>query len=384
MQHRPRIDSIDLLRGLVMVVMALDHARDFFGASSMDPRDVSQPALFLTRWVTHFCAPVFVFLAGTAAFLYGNRGKTRADVSRFLATRGLWLVVLEFTIVRFGWIFSLDYVFIPAQVIWAIGVSMLALSLLVFLPRPVIAAFGIALIVGHNALDGIRAEDWGRFGWAWMLIHQFGPIPLSETATLFVAYPLVPWIGVIAAGYAFGPVMLLDTPQRDRACLAFGLGATAAFVLLRALAVYGDPQPWAPQATAIETGLAFLNCEKYPPSLLFLLMTLGPTIALLPVFERLRGPLATILVTIGRVPLLYYVVHVPLIHAVAVGLALAIHGDAAWLFGEFPPFAKPEDYGFALPVVYALWLAVVASLIPLCRWFAEVKQRRSDWWLSYL
>ncbi len=384
MGARPRIDSIDLLRGLVMVVMALDHTRDFFGGSSMDPRDVGQPALFLTRWVTHFCAPVFVLLAGTSAWLFGSRGKSRREVSRFLLTRGLWLVALEFTVVRLGWTFSLDYVFVPAQVIWAIGCSMLTLSALVFLPRWAIGAFGLVLVAGHNALDPIRADDLGAARWAWMLLHEFGPLEPRPGTTFFVAYPLVPWVGVIALGYWVGPAFLRDEDERRRILLALGLGACTLFGLLRATNLYGDPTPWTAQGDVTTTLLSFVNCEKYPPSLLFLLMTLGPSLALLPLLEGVRGPLARSLVTIGRVPLLYYVAHVPLIHALAVGFAQVLYADAAWLFGGFPPFAKPDAYGFALPWVYAVWLGVVVALLPLCHWFAGVKQRRSEWWLSYL
>ncbi len=384
MGARPRVDSIDLLRGLVMVVMALDHARDFFGASSLDPRDLGQPALFLTRWITHFCAPVFVFLAGTSAFLYGNRGKTTRDVSRFLLTRGLWLVVLELTIVRLGWLYALDLQLFPAQVIWAIGWSMVTLSLLVFLPRWAMLGFAVALIVGHNAFDGIEAARFGAFDWLWVVLHRGGPLELAPDVTLLVAYPLVPWLGVIAAGYLLGPVFLLEAPARRSRLLRVGLGACAAFLLLRTLDVYGDPRPWTHQGDLFTTALSFIDCEKYPPSLLFLLMTLGPSIALLPVLEHARGRLARTLVTIGRVPLMYYVVHLWLLHAIALVVARVTFGDVGWLVGGWSFLTKPSGYGVGLPFVYALWLLVVVSLLPLCRWFAAVKQRRSDWWLSYL
>jgi uncharacterized membrane protein len=381
---RPRLDSIDLLRGLVMVVMALDHARDFFGASSLDPDDPTQPVLFLTRWSTHFCAPVFVFLAGSSAFLYGTRGKTTRDVSRFLLTRGLWLVVLELTVVRFGWLYAFDLQLFPAQVIWAIGWSMVTLSLLVFLPRWAILGFAIAMIAGHNAFDGVEAARLGAFGWAWVVLHQGGPLELAPDVTLLVAYPLIPWLGVIAAGYALGPAFLLDAPARRGRLLRTGLGACALFVFLRALDVYGDPQAWAFQGELLTTALSFVNTEKYPPSLLFLLMTLGPSIALLPALEHARGRLARTLVTIGRVPLMYYVVHILLLHAVALAVARVTFGDVGWLLGGWSFLTKPSGYGVGLPVVYALWLLVVVSLLPLCRWFAAVKQRRHDWWLSYL
>ncbi|MBW2724037.1 MAG: DUF1624 domain-containing protein [Deltaproteobacteria bacterium] len=384
MSARPRIDSFDLLRGLVMVVMALDHTRDYLAAGGMDPRDLSQPAMFLTRWITHYCAPVFVFLAGVSAFLYGSRGKTLPQVSRFLWTRGLWLIVLELTVVRIGWTFGLAPEFIPAQVIWAIGCSMVALSGLVFLPRSVIAAVGLVMIFGHNLLDGIRAEDFESGGWIWMILHQPGPLHPFEGVMFYVAYPLVPWIGVIAAGYALGPVATLEAQERRRWLLRIGLGACAGFVLLRGLDGYGNPAPWSAEGGVMTSVLSFINCEKYPPSLLFLLMTLGPSIALLSPLESARGWLARTLITIGRVPLFYYVLHIPLIHLVAVGVAIATGFDTAWLFGGFPIFAKPEGYGVGLLGVYVIWFAVVVALIPLCRWFSGVKQRRDDWWLSYL
>ena len=384
MGARPRLDSIDLLRGLVMVVMALDHSRDFFGASSLDPRDLGRPALFLTRWITHFCAPVFVFLAGTSAFLYGTRGKTTRDVSRFLLTRGLWLLVLELTIVRLGWLYALDLQLFPAQVIWAIGWSMVTLSLVVFLPRWAILGFAFALIAGHNAFDGVEAARLGGLAWLWVILHEGGALELAPGVTLLVAYPLIPWLGVIAAGYALGPVMLLDAPERRRRLLRLGLGACAAFVFLRALDVYGDPKPWAIQGDLLTTALSFVNCEKYPPSLLFLLMTLGPSIALLAVLEHARGRLAATLVTIGRVPLMYYVAHIYLLHALALAVSGVTFGEVGWLVGGWSFLTKPSGYGVGLPFVYALWLLAVVSLLPLCRWFAAVKQRRDDWWLTYL
>jgi uncharacterized membrane protein len=269
-------------------------------------------------------------------------------------------------------------------VIWAIGCSMVALSVLVFLPRSIIAAFGLVMIFGHNLLDGISAEDLGSGGWIWMVLHQQGALHPFEGVMFFVAYPLVPWIGVIAAGYALGPVATLDSQERRRWLLRIGLGACAGFVLLRGLDLYGNPTQWSGEGGFLNVALSFINCEKYPPSLLFLLMTLGPSIALLSPLENARGWLAETLITIGRVPLFYYVLHIPLIHLVALGVAALTGFDTAWLFGGFPIFAKPEGYGIPLPWVYVLWLAVVVALIPLCRWFAGVKQRRDDWWLSYL
>ena len=380
---RPRIDSLDWLRGLVMVVMALDHTRDFFGSSGLDPRDVDEPLLFLTRWVTHFCAPVFVFLAGTSAYFYGR--KRPADLPRFLWTRGLWLVVLEWTVVRIGWTFDVVPGFLPMQVIWAIGWSMVALALLVRLPVAWVGAFGLAVIFGHNALDGITPEQLGELGWLWTLVHGFGPLaPIDSPLLPFAAYALIPWVGVIAAGFAFGPVMALPGKSRLHWLVGLGLGATASFLLLRALGAYGDPVPWSVQPTALSTVLSFLNCEKYPPSLLYLLMTLGPALLLLAAVDRTKRPLGRALVTVGRVPLLYYVLHIYLIHAAAIVATTWAGGSLETLWDGFHPMFKAPSAGFDLTIVYTVWVGVVLALYPACRWFAAVKQRRSDWWLSYL
>ena len=381
---RPRVDSLDALRGLVMVVMALDHTRDFFGSSSLDPRDLGDTALFVTRWVTHFCAPVFVFLAGSAAYLYGR--KRPGDLPRFLWTRGLWLVVLEWTFVRVAWTFDLVPGFLPMQVIWAIGWSMVFLAAICRLPVAAIGTIGVAMIVGHNLLDGIEAARFGGLGWAWQVVHGFGPLRDPGAASLvpFVAYALVPWIGVIAAGYAFGTLYALPAERRRHWLLGLGLVLTAAFVVLRAANGYGDPRPWSSQPTGLATFLSFLNCEKYPPSLAFLLMTLGPSIALLGLADRGVGRLGAPLVVVGRVPLFYYVLHIYLIHAAAL-LATAWVGDPLdTLWDGFHPMFKPPGSGFPLPVVYVAWVGVVLALYPACRWFASVKQRRDDWWLSYL
>ena len=372
---RPRLGSVDLLRGLVMVVMALDHVRDFFGSSHLDATDLQHTtlALFLTRWITHFCAPVFVLLAGTGAFLAGARGKTTTELSRFLFTRGLWLIILEVTVVRFGWFFDFDYSRVVFQVIWAIGASMVFLSGLVFLPTAAITAVGVALIAGHNLLDGISPARFGAFGWLWCVLH----VP-----RLPVIYPLVPWIGVMAAGYGLGPLLLRGAAERRRLLAILGVTLALAFVLLRTVNRYGDPSPWSVQANAAFTALSFLNVTKYPPSLLFLLMTLGPAVAALAAAERVSGALAQVFETYGRVPLFYYVLHLYVIHALAIGAAYLGHHDGRAFFTV--GFAFPRDYGFGLPVVYLVWVAVVAMLYLPCRWFADVKQRRREAWLSYL
>ena len=380
---RRRLESIDLLRGLVMVLMALDHTRDFFGAGGVNPRDFADTALFLTRWVTHFCAPTFIFLAGISAFLYGARGRSIGDVSRFLASRGLWLILLEFTLVRIGWSFDLHFDLMVAQVIWAIGASMVLLAGLVYLPRWAIAAVGLTMIAGHNLLDGVRPEQLGAAGWLWHVLHQPGFVALGPHTKLFVLYPLIPWAGVMAVGYAIGPVFHLDRPTRERLLLTAGVALTAGFIVLRATNVYGDPAPWAVQDTRLATVLSFLSCEKYPPSLLYLMMTLGPTLILLALCERVHGRIAGWVAAFGRVPLFFYVLHIFLIHALAVALAWATVGDVGWLFDP-PPRQRPPGFGLSLLGVYVVWIFVVVALQPLCRWFAALKQRRREWWWSYL
>ena len=376
-QDGTRIVSIDLLRGAVMVLMALDHARDFFGAGALNPRDVSEPALFLTRWVTHFCAPVFIFLAGISAFLYGAQGRSTGEVSRFLLSRGAWLIVMEWTIVRFGWTFSIVPTRLVAQVIFAIGVSMIALAVLVHLPRWLIAVIGIATIVGHNMLDGIKAEQFGAAAPLWNLLHQPAMLQLTPDFRFFVLYPLIPWIGVMAAGYALGPVFRLDRETRLHWLLGLGALTTAGFLVLRASNLYGDPAPWVMHDSLTATALSFINCEKYPPSLLYLAMTLGPALLLLAAFEHARGRLADWVATFGKVPLFYYVVHLFALHALAVLYAW-------WLAGFEPLLGKPDGYGLGLTGIYAVWLAVVLVLYPLCRWFAALKRQGRGWWWSYL
>jgi uncharacterized membrane protein len=380
---RVRLDSIDLLRGLVMVLMALDHTRDFFAAGGPNPRDITDPALFLTRWVTHFCAPTFIFLAGVSAFLYGERGRSVRQVSLFLLTRGLWLILIELTLMRVCWTFSFHINVFVMQVIWVTGASMVVLAGLVHLPRWAIATVGLAMIAGHNLLDGIDAEDLGNAAWLWTLLHQPGLIEVAPHIKLFVLYNLVPWSGVMAAGYALGPVFRLDPASRRSFLIRTGAAVTAGFVVLRATNLYGDPAAWSVQASVLRTLLSFVDCEKYPPSLLFLMMTLGPALILLALFERAHGAIAGAITTFGRVPFFFYVVHVAFIHALAVGFAWITVGDIGWMFGSSLS-QKPASYGLNLLGVYAVWLCVVAALYPPCRAFAAVKQRRREWWWSYL
>jgi uncharacterized membrane protein len=390
---RSRVESIDLLRGVVMVVMALDHVRDFLSGARFDPLDLSRTtgALFLTRWVTHFCAPVFVLLAGAGARLWAARGKTRSQLAWFLLTRGLWLVALEFTLVHLGWFFNVEYRLLLGQVIWAIGGSMVALAGLVFLPAWAVAVLGVTLVACNNLLSSVGAGGSGPARWLRVALcsgsFADGPLEPWPGVYLFVAYPLLPWLGVMALGYGLGGLWRLDRGPRRRWLLALGAAFTLLFVALRAVNRYGDPSPWSIQPSGLFTLFSFVNCSKYPPSPLFLLMTLGPAFLALALFDRPAGPLGRVFVTFGRAPLLYYLLHLPLIHLVALGLAYARYGEVGFMFQNVAfagPAQLPAGYGYALPVVYLVWLGVVLMLYPACRWFSGLKARRRAVWLRYL
>lgn len=391
-----RLASIDIIRGAVMVLMAIDHVRVFSGLPAGGPT----AGIFFTRWVTHFCAPAFLFFAGTSAFFYGRR---HGDLSRFLLTRGAWLVLLELTVIRVAWTFNVDFAhYLMAGVIWAIGWCMILLAVLVRLPVPAIGAVGLAIVAGHNLLDPLLPRLIPTMGagigaalWKILYVGFFaGPIMLRpEGPGLIVLYSIVPWIGVMAAGYAFGTILTAEPGRRRRLCLTIGLAATGLFVVLRGFNLYGDPVPWT--ALAHPAGdrppmpalLAFLNTNKYPASLDFLLMTLGPTIALIPLLEGARGALARWLTVFGRVPFFFYVLHIPLIHALALVVSkLRLGAVSPWLFtnhpmGNPPP---PEGYTWSLPLLYGVWLVAVVLLYAMCRWFSSLKAQREEWWLRYL
>jgi uncharacterized membrane protein len=384
-----RLESIDLLRGIVMVIMALDHVRDFFMPTNVSATDLSQTwtALFFTRWITHFCAPVFVFLAGTSAYLMRAKGKSPAELSKFLFTRGIWLVLLEITVVRFGWSFNVTYANTSLQVIWAIGLSMIALALLVRLPLWAIAVFGFANVLLHNLLDKITFESASLSGLLWTILHQEGGITVFPGVNFYVVYPLIPWLGVIALGYVFGQVFSQSAADRYKTLLYLGLAMMLSFIALRLTNLYGDPDPWSVQKNGLYTLLSFINCAKYPPSLLFLLMTLGPAITLLAFLEHVSGAIAQPFIIFGRVPLFYYIVHLPLIRGLATLASYWQLGHFQWkLLRWEAPFnvAIPPEYGYNLPGVYLWWIGIVLLLWPLCRWFAIVKQRSRSPWLSYL
>jgi uncharacterized membrane protein len=387
--------SIDAVRGLAMVLMTLDHTRDFFHANSLlhnpETLEVTTPSIFFTRWITHFCAPAFVLLAGVGAFLWAEKGRSRREQSWFLFTRGIWLVLLELTVIRcLGWYFNFNYEDTPLGVIWAIGWSMIALAGLVYLPRRTIAVVAVAILVGHNLLDDVEAETFGSLGWLWNILHHGEGFQVLPGRVFRPVYPVLPWIGVIALGYVCGPRMSPRYPHRLRFFLQMGMGLTAGFILLRAVNVYGDPERWELYlGNPLATACSFVNCEKYPPSLLYLLMTLGPTFLALALFESRPKLAVTPLLTLGRVPFLFYLLHLPLIHGLAVLASLARYGDARWLF-DTPPWSSssreiyPEEYGYSLPVVYAIYFFVLVVLYPVCKRFADYKRRTRAWWLSYL
>ena len=409
-----RIASIDIVRGVVMLLMAIDHVRVYSGLPAGGPA----PGIFLTRWITHFVAPAFIFLAGTSAFLHGRKLAGTGALARFLLSRGLWLIFLELTILRIAWTFNFDFShYLLAGVIWVIGWCMVLLAGLIFLPTPALAAFGLLVVFGHNILDhyaSILVPAIQNSHWAWLaqILYFGGPIQLGEHGpTLFVLYSIVPWIGVMALGYIFGRVMIIDSQSRRRLCLALGTAAIVLFLILRGFNLYGDPRPWsAPAPTTAQQShpsssataaapvsprrpqapawISFLNTNKYPASLLFLLMTLGPMFIALALLEHTHGRLADTMTMFGRVPFFYYALHIPLIHLLAVFVSIFRLGYVSpWLFVNHPVLVPPAPAGYvwSLGLLYLVWgIALVVLYFP-CRWFAAVKQQRKDIkFLSYL
>lgn len=380
-----RLTSIDMLRGLVIILMVLDHTRDYFmaGAFTRDAVDpaTSYPALYLTRWITHLCAPSFVFLAGVSAFLKGARDGDARSLSWFLFSRGLWLIFLEIVVVNFGWNFAVAGPLM--QVIWAIGVSMVVLSALIWLGPRVVLLLGVAIVAGHNLLDPIDPPDLGQAALAWNFIHE-GQFIRPWGIPTFVAYPALPWLGIMCLGYGLGGLFLKPQNERIRTLLILGAGFIMIFLILRGLNLYGDPRPWTGFADPAQTAMSFFNVQKYPPSLHFTLVTLGISFLLLVGFEKLRGRAGELFLTYGRVPLFVYVLHIYLIHALQLAIGVAMGFSASAFIRVFQDPAKQAGWGFDLPWVYAVWLLVLAILFPLARWFGAVKRRRRDWWLSYL
>ena len=389
---KTRIASIDIVRGLVMVIMALDHTRDFFHADVglFDPTDLTKtnPFLFFTRWITHFCAPTFVFLSGISAYISRQRKSTK-ELSWFLFTRGLWLVLLEFTVVRFGIIFNLYYDFIIFQVIWVIGASMIVLSALVYLPQKIILALGLILIFGHNLLDVIRLNPGEPGHFIWAIMQQSGFFPIASESVVLAAYPLLSWLGIMLTGYGIGFLYdkEFDATRRRRILIYSGIACLAVFIVLRFTNAYGDPSPWSIQKNLTFTFLSFLNVTKYPVSLLYTLLMMGPVLMLLPLLEKITTKAVEPLRIIGRVPLFYYILHFYLIHLSSLILYMINYGKS-WSDLDFHFSAGfggiPAGAGYGLPWVYVAWILIVTSLYPVCRWYHRYKTQHNQWWLGYL
>lgn len=384
-----RILSIDLLRGLVMVIMALDHVRDLIhhDAFVYNPLDATQtsPILYLTRWITHFCAPTFVMLAGTSAYLVGLR-KPKKELSRFLFTRGCWLIFIDLAVMCFA--FSFNPRFFAFSVLAVMGAGMMLLSLLVYLPERIIPAIGLTLIFLHNTLDGIQFPQGSAAQLAWNLVHAVGVAQLGSI-TFLVGYPLIPWVGLLMAGYGLGMLFRpeYDPALRKRQLQVWGLSAIFLFFVLRYINIYGDPLRWKPGADAVQTFMFFFNVLKYPPSLLFLLITLGPVLLLLSRLQTVDIAHGNPLVTLGRVPLFYFVVHFQVIHLIAIGVAVAMgHSFGAMLTHNFVLDTPKilDSYGLSLVWVYVIWILLVLAMYPLCKWYAGYKERHREWWWSYL
>lgn len=385
-----RIESIDLLRGVVIVIMVLDHVRGYFHADVFlfDPTDLTKTsaATFFTRWITHFCAPAFVLLAGTSAALTGQR-KSTAELSKFLLTRGLWLMFLEMTIINFGWFFNPHFDFNPLQVIWALGVCMVVLAGLVHLPGKLILAIGLIILFGHNALDGIHFDGNSFSAFLWAELHE--PKIFQYAGKSFrTNYPVLPWIGIIALGYSIGGLFTskISSEKRRDNLMTIGLSSILLFLILRGINMYGNLLPWSMQKDIPFSIMSFLNTTKYPPSLQFALMTLGPAMIFLSIMEKPLGKWAQPFLHFGRVPMFFYIIHIFLIHFLVL-VFMAVSG-VDWHEGIITKGLKnwhPKNFGYSLTVVYTIWLGVILFMYPLCKWYDKYKTSRKDkWWLSYL
>lgn len=389
--NNKRIYSIDLLRGLAMIIMALDHTRDYFHKYAFihEATDLEHttPAIFFTRWISHFCAPAFIFLAGTSAFLSGQK-KTKKELSAFLFKRGLWLILLELTVVSFGWLFNPYFNIFNLQVIWAIGVCMIILSLLIYLPLRAILAIAFLLIAGHNLLDHIHAGGNSLPAFLWSALHEFNLFRFGPVS-VYVVYPVIPWIGLMSLGYCFGSLYLpeVSAPSRKRKLIVFGLTGITAFLILRLLNLYGDPSPWSAQQSPLFTFLSFINVSKYPPSLLFILMTIAPLMLALAFTESLQNRLSNRISVFGKVPMFYYLIHLYVIHLAAMVLGL-FQGYAAknWIIlsGWVSEEKSLQGFGLSLPGVYLAWLIIILVLYFPCRRYERYKYSNRHWWLSYL
>lgn len=396
---RSRIQSIDILRGIVMVIMALDHVRDFFhkvviddaGSVATGPTDLATttPVLFFTRWITHFCAPVFVFLAGTSIYLMCLK-KTKAGVSAFLIKRGLWLVLVEVIIITFGWTFDPLYHFVILQVIWAIGISMVLLGLLIRLPYKLIFAIGLIIVFGHNLLDYPSINEGLKGGWLADLTYftRFSYYRLFGDTGIIIVYAFLPWTGLMMLGFCFGKLYEpgINAQQRRKILLGLGVALTVLFIVLRLINKYGDPIPWSEQPRgSVYTFLSFLNVNKYPPSLDFLTITIGPAMIMLALLERVSNKVTSFFKVYGRVPMFYYILHFFIIHLIVVIVFYASGFPASEIRTNDSLFLfRPSSFGFNLWGVYAVWIFVVLVLYPLCKKYDRYKSTHPKWWTSYL
>ncbi|HEY3815012.1 MAG TPA: heparan-alpha-glucosaminide N-acetyltransferase domain-containing protein [Caulobacteraceae bacterium] len=381
--HRGRIDGLDVLRGIVMVLMALDHTRDYLLTNS-DAFDITDPAksnlvLYFTRWVSNFCAPTFLLLAGLGPWLRRAQGVSPGALSGFLVSRGLWLILLELTVVGTGFSFHPGMLF--PQVIWVIGASMILLAAFSRAPTGVVLAIGVAIIALHDLLDPIDARSFGAWAFPYQMLYS-GPTPFAFGPIKGVLlYSLIAWTGIMFLGFGLGPIFKLPRVKRDLALTLLGLGMIATFVVLRVINGYGDFIPFVQQPTAAREVMAFLRVSKYPPTLDFTLATLGPMLMLLPWLDRWKGRAMEVLRTFGRVPFFFYILHIYLIHGLSAAYGMA-HGLPFSAYTDL--LNRPKDMGVSLPMVYLIWIGVVVVLYFPCRWFEGVRQRRHDWWLSYL
>jgi uncharacterized membrane protein len=388
-----RIQSIDLLRGVVMIIMALDHVRDYFHRDAFlySPTDLAHTSipLFFTRWITHYCAPVFVFLAGISAYLYGAK-KSRKELAYYLFTRGVWLVLAEIFIISLGWSFNPAYRIINLQVIWVIGISMMVLSAMIYMNRGFIMVAAVVLIAGHNLLDTVHVQGKGAGAFLWYLLHEPGDFIFGRF-TIIVRFPLIPWIGIIALGYYFGNLYNsgYDARRRRKTLLSIGLAATTLFLFLRFFNIYGDYAQWSIQKNNAFSLLSLLNVTKYPPSLLYTLVTLGPAMIFLALAEKPLNTFAEKIAVYGRVPFFYYMIHIYLIHlfaAIATGISGYNWTDMVLLTKRVNQVPELKGYGFNLLTVYIVWIGLVLFLYPFCKWFDRYKRSHQSkhWWLSYL
>jgi uncharacterized membrane protein len=387
-----RIESIDLLRGLVMIIMALDHVRDYFHKDAFlySPTDLTKTnvLLFFSRWITHFCAPIFVFLAGISAYLYGVK-RSKKELSFYLLSRGISLVLIELFIIGMLRTFNPTFSYIHLQVIWAIGICMIILSALIYLNWRLLMLFGILIIALHNLLDPVQATGNNFPAFLWAVLHQAKYFYFGYF-TVYVHYPVLPWLGVIIVGLSLGKLFTsdFDRLKRRKIFVYTGLGAIALFIILRSGNFYGDAAHWSVQKNSITSLMSFLNVTKYPPSLLYILMTVGPALIFLAIFEKIRSALAEKITIFGRVPMFYYMAHLLLIHIFAIIGAL-ITGYAKYMvFLPNSVYEIPElkGYGFSLIVVYLVWISLVLFLYPFCKWYALYKRshQSTNRWLSYL